>query len=439
MEDLDPDLLNELSRGQLRYCVWQLEQGTETGHVHFQAYVEWKKPQRAAVFARWSALEPTYLDRSCFSSEHDEPEWGVERFSWCQGIHVSVRRASREAARQYCMVREFKGKSKGYLDGPWEWGEFTAGGQGTRNDLAACCAWIKGGGSIRDLAAKWPTTYVKYERGFRSLAHELSPVVFRDVEGWYIWGDTGVGKSHWVFSCYGPDNVYVVANESPLWFDGYHGQSVIFFEEFDSLVPIKKLLRIVDGYPLLVPVKNGFVRAEWSRVIITGNSDVSQQWPCELKRRFGFPRGLGTRGNVRHCKWSGTERVGFPTFEEAGGGGPFTIERRPHVVRYAPGSGPPPQLGMGGGSDLSSGSPGSSGDVLSSDAMAVGDGFDNILSSGDVGHLGVGVGLMSSVKTQILPSFAQCADGIVRYNGVCADELCVSCRTNQLCEAGEIL
>jgi len=412
VEDLDPDLLNELSHGNLRYCVWQLERGTNTGLVHFQAYVEWIKPCRAAVFKRWSEVEPTDLARCHFSTDDD-----LERYAWCGGIHVSIRVKSREAARQYCMVSEFKGADKGRIDGPWEWGDWSAGGHGTRNDLASAATFIKGGGSVKEVAGKWPTTFVRYERGLRSLQQVLAPLVFRDVEGWYIWGDTGVGKSYWVYQTFGIENVYVVANESPLWMDGYSGQPVLFFEEFDSLVPIKALLRIVDGYPYDAPVKGGFVRGLWTRVVITGNSDVTGQWPPELKRRFGFPHGLGDRGNVRHCRWVGDSRVGFPTAAEVGGGGPFTMARISHVVRRPVVDVVVPACG-------SAAAAGAGGDVSSSDVgLAAG--------SGGLGGAGGG-GPESSFSgrspvEQILPSFSRCADGIVRQNSICSDVRCVAC------------
>jgi len=321
VEDPDFDLLNELTSGKLRYAVWQLERAPSTGLVHFQVYVEWSSPQRASVFEKWTSLPPTSLSRDDFSED--------ERFAWCGGFHAEPRIASREAARQYCMEAVFKGEDKGRLDGPWEWGDFDDGGSGKRNDLRTVASFVAKGGTIRDVAEKWPDTFVRYERGLRSLQEILAPSEFREVEGWVIWGDTGVGKSHWVYTTFGASNVYTLANESPLWFDGYAGQPVLFLEEFNSDVPIKKLLQIVDGYPFLAPIKGGFVSARWTRVIVTSNSDIAQQWPPELKRRFGFGAGRSPLGNVRHCRFVGGERTGFPSPDEVGGGY-FPIVRRPH-------------------------------------------------------------------------------------------------------------
>jgi len=308
------------------------------------------------------------------------------------------------------MVAEFKGDDKGRLDGPWEWGLWDSGGSGKRNDLATVAAFIAAGGTIADVARQWPTVFIRNERGIRSYANlnaQLNPCV-REVEGHYLWGDTGVGKSHWVYSTFGIANVYVVANESPLWFDGYSGQPVLFFEEFGSSVAITTMLKLVDGYPLLVPIKGGFVLAEWTRVILTGNGDVTGQWPKELKRRFGFPGGLGDAGNVYHCRWNGGQRTGFPSAERVGGSAiPFTWRVRKHAV-------PSPSVALlgdagGGGSSSSS--------------------RDDDVS--DASGLSLDGGPVQPV-VQILPGFAVCRDGVTRENRLCSDPLCESCRPRRL-------
>lgn len=373
IEDPDWDDLDSIVGGSLRFVVWQLEQAPTTGQLHLQVYLEFSKPVRPSVFKLFCAREV------------DEPLY--EQSTWCSGFHVEPRRASREAARQYCEVAEWKGESKGRVEGPWYWPSLAAwdqGGQGKRSDLSSACALLKSGGSLVDVARTQPETFVRFERGLSRLADILSPSDFREVEGWFIWGDTGVGKSHWVYSTFGPANVYSPPSESPLWFDGYRGQSVLFFEEFDSAVPIKTLLRIVDEYSLAVQVKGGFVNARWTRVIFTGNSDITRGWPRELMRRFGF----GSR--VRHVGVRDGERVGFPTAAEVGGAGGFSMVKRRHVVAPRPDAVP--------GADA----PG----------IAAGDGHVAAVQPGPPGPM-VGDG-----GVRILPNFVVDDGGVVRHRPV---------------------
>jgi len=399
-EDPDWDTLNELAGGHLRFAVWQLESAPSTGQLHFQAYCEWSKTVRGGVFARWASV-PSELDS-------DVP--------WCSGIHVEQRRGTREQAREYCEVAIYKDEEKGRLDGPWYWNlaGWDQGGQGRRSDFAAAVDLIAGGGSIMDVAKQFPASFVRYERGLARLGEVLAPPVFRDVEGWYIWGDTGVGKSHWVYSTFGVANVYAIANESPLWFDGYAGEPVLFFEEFESLVSIKTLLRIVDGYPLRVPVKGGFIRAQWTRVIITGNYDVTPHWPPELKRRFGFPLGRGDHGNVRHCRLVGERRLGFPSASEVGGLGGFPVVRVPHVV---------PTLGASGvGSDHLAASDSADSDHEWRGLLA---GLDISLEASGSDVSGGGGGELVA-PPRILPNFVL-DGGVVRHSPLCSDPDCAAC------------
>jgi len=314
VEQFDCDLLNDLCNQKLEYFVGQLETST-FGTVHFQCYAEFSGTVRGSLFAKWADYEPTLLSLDSFSA--DEP------FAWCSNIHVELRKGSRESARDYCRQRIYEGKDKGFLDGPWEWGVFAAKKPGKRTDLEGVITALSAGKSLRDIVREHPETYARYSAGVHKLESFLAPRVCRDVRSWVLWGPTGVGKSHFVYETFGLENVYCVPNEAPLWFDGYGGEPVIFFEEFGSNVDFKTLLKIMDVYPGSFPVKGAFVASRWFRVIFTGNSDFTRSWPPELLRRIGVSASDPV-GNVRHCRGRG---LGFPTAAEVGGAGGFSLER----------------------------------------------------------------------------------------------------------------
>lgn len=118
-----------------RYVVWQLETGEE-GTPHYQGYVEFSRPKRKGAVRRMLRAH-----------------WGA-------------RKASREAARDYCRKEDTR------VDGPWERGAFNDGGQGKRNDLADAVQALKAGGMKR-VAQEHPTSYVKFARGLKALEEEL--------------------------------------------------------------------------------------------------------------------------------------------------------------------------------------------------------------------------------------------------------------------------
>lgn len=243
---------NERANGQLfdatqpkhlRYACWQKEAGA-SGTVHLQGYMEFTQP------VRLSALR---------ASLH--------------GAHLEPRRGTREQARDYC-------RKPDRLDGPWEWGEWSAGGQGKRTELADACAVVQRGGSLCELAAEYPVEYVKYHRGFGELRRRLAPQRRRvELKVYLIWGKSGVGKTRLVHDLWG-DEVYALASQKPLWFDGYDGEKVLLIDEFEGVHEFgrEKLLRVLDIYPYDAPVKGGHVRAQWTKVYITSNNDLEYEF-----------------------------------------------------------------------------------------------------------------------------------------------------------------
>lgn len=119
-----------------KYVSWQLEEG-ESGTRHVQGYLELTKSCRIPHIKKYL---PT--------------------------AHLEARRGTREQARDYTR------KDESRIEGPWERGDFSAGGQGKRTDLDAAIISLKEGGMKR-VATECPTAYVKYSRGLRELAKEL--------------------------------------------------------------------------------------------------------------------------------------------------------------------------------------------------------------------------------------------------------------------------
>ena len=55
--------------------------------------------------------------------------------------------------------------------------------------------------------------------------------------------------------------------------DGYNKQDTIIFDDFYGQIRMADMLRYLDGYPVQLPIKGGFVWAHWTHVWITSNSD----------------------------------------------------------------------------------------------------------------------------------------------------------------------
>jgi len=231
-----------------RYYVYQLEQG-EAGTPHYQGYVYWHKNKRLAACKK-------ILPRA-----HWEPAKG-----------------SPAANLAYC-TKEPR------LAEPVIHG--TLPNQGKRTDLESVVASIKGGATLKIVAVEHSTTYVKYPSGIKSLVALHHKRVIRDVTCHYIWGSTGIGKTHAVHEKYGEEGLYSLMSTKPLWFNNYSGEDVLLIDEYDDSIDRSNLLKICDKYHYDCPIKGGDTPAQWTKVIVLSNYPPPATWDDAIWRRFG--------------------------------------------------------------------------------------------------------------------------------------------------------
>lgn len=101
---------------------------------------------------------------------------------------------------------------------------------------------------------------------------------FRRLEVAYIFGQTAKGKTRYIMEKYGYKNVYRVTKYDHTAFDQYKGQDVVVFEEFRSSFKIEDMLNYLDGYPLMLPSRYNDKEACYTKVYITTNWTLEQQY-----------------------------------------------------------------------------------------------------------------------------------------------------------------
>lgn len=90
-------------------------------------------------------------------------------------------------------------------------------------------------------------------------------------------GATGLGKTRYVFHMHDPEDIWVWPGDR--WFDGYTGQPVALFDDFRGELDLGNMLRLLDRYPMDVPVKGGFANWVPRRIYITSNVLPAVWWP----------------------------------------------------------------------------------------------------------------------------------------------------------------
>ena len=161
-----------------------------------------------------------------------------------------------------------------------EWGEMPVERQGARNDLAELYEMIQDGMSNYEIINENSDFIIHIERMEKirqTMQEEAYKEVFRTLEVTYIYGDTGAGKTRSVMEKYGYSNVYRVTNyKNP--FDQYKGQDVIIFDEFYNSLPIRDMLKYLDGYPLMLPCRYTDKVACFTKVYLLSNTDLKEQY-----------------------------------------------------------------------------------------------------------------------------------------------------------------
>lgn len=230
----NPDLADDPQLwDNTRYICWQKEQG-ESLTPHLQGYVVWTRPYA---------------------------------LSWCRRMnsraHWEIARGTLDQNIKYC-TKEPR------LDGPWTRGLKPQ--QGKRSDILDVTEALDDGSTMREVALSFPAAYVKYHSGFYKYRLETAPDRYAEPNILILHGPSGCGKSKLVHA------TFPGAYRKPKgkWWDGYHTQEAVIFDDFYSWISYDEILRILDWYPLMVEFKNGYVRLLASTFVFTSNQNPSE-------------------------------------------------------------------------------------------------------------------------------------------------------------------
>jgi len=180
-------------------------------------------------------------------------------------MHLSISKGSAEENLVYCSKQ----------NPPVIFG--TPMSQGSRSDLEAVRLQLRAGVPMLQVAESDFKSYVRYKRsfeGYRALVQETSeydkPTVI------VHWGVAGAGKTRFVYDNHNVENIWAWGGGS--WFDGYEGHPIALFDDFDgSEIAYRQLLRLLDRYPIRVPVKGSFAAWRPKTIYITSNIRP-QEW-----------------------------------------------------------------------------------------------------------------------------------------------------------------
>ncbi len=194
---------------------------------------------------------------------------GVKRLLGTQRAHLEIAQGTPKEAAEYCK------KERNYE----EFGEISAG-RGKRTDLIEIQESIKEGKGPLEIADAYFSQWVVYRRSFAEYRRLLVPTVRRvDLKVFVLVGRTGVGKTRFVHDFAGSEALWISPDHECKWFDGYSGQPHALFDDFRGKAPFEFLLRLLDVYPLDVPVKGSFVTWRPETIWLTSNWNLQEWYP----------------------------------------------------------------------------------------------------------------------------------------------------------------
>jgi len=151
--------------------------------------------------------------------------------------------------------------------------------QGKRSDIDEIIDMIKAKKPRWEIAEKVPRGAFKYPKHIDMYQALLIKPRTEPPQVFWRWGPTGSGKSRYVFDNH---TDLWVSNKNLDWFDGYIGQEVALFEEFrGSQCDFNWLLRLLDRYPMQVPIKGSFVQWVPKIIYITTDRTPQMSYPSE--------------------------------------------------------------------------------------------------------------------------------------------------------------
>lgn len=175
--------------------------------------------------------------------------------------HVERRKGTSKQAAIYCKKE----------DDWFEEGEISVTKCGSRTDLESLKEALDAGKSIAEVSEEHFGQYMRYRRSVHAYVNlHTKPRNFKTIVKVY-WGKTGTGKSR---RCYEEALEAPYTHPGGQWFDGYDGQQYALFDDFGgSEFKLSYLLKLLDRYPMKVPIKGDFV--EWKPKIIYITSNLN--------------------------------------------------------------------------------------------------------------------------------------------------------------------
>lgn len=264
-----------------RCLIYQEETGANGTH-HFQGYLECSKPVRITALKKIPGLERAHFEK---------------------------RRGTRAEAIAYCRKQD-----ETYVDGPYEYGDFEAGGQGSRNDYTTLKKLVDQQASDKILWDQVPDLFLRFHTAIPKVRLLSQPQRNFMTKVYVLWGETETGKTSWAVMHSGRRGATLYFKQRSNWWDNYNGHDDVILDDFYGWIKYDELLRLCDRYPCQVEIKGSHTVFAPQRIYITSNKRP-QEWYKEQCNFSAFARrvhkwlSFSQLGRAQVFLWNKTNQV----------------------------------------------------------------------------------------------------------------------------------
>lgn len=260
------EFLKKFFGGAKYFCMGK--EKTKSDKDHLQCYVNFENPRSASGVLKM--IKKSILNgANVRPAKETDPDWQA----------------------MYCM------KEGRYF---YEHGD--RGNQGKRNDLSSTRELLLETGKMRDI--------VRSTENFQSIRTCEKYLSYlekkRNWKPFVIWlyGPTASGKSRLARKISDPDDLWE-SGATLTWFDGYDAHKDMLIDDFrGSHCSYSMLLRILDRYPMNLPVKGGFRQILSKKIIITSDRHPAECYSGDVGEIDQLLRRIDI---VRKCVKNGTD------------------------------------------------------------------------------------------------------------------------------------
>ena len=165
-----------------------------------------------------------------------------------------------------------------------EWGDLPAEKEEAAPEMFKLIQDLRAGKSVMEIIEDNPKLAFRIreiETLRQAILEEKYSAENRALEVTYLYGASGTGKTRGIFEKHDRKSICRITDyggKNGVRFDAYHCQDVLVLEEFHSQIPISAMLNYLDIYPLTLPARYTDRIACYTKVYITSNIPLEEQY-----------------------------------------------------------------------------------------------------------------------------------------------------------------